>query len=556
MVRPTQLLHAPHQPAATRAAATVLLLRDGPNGPEVLMTRRASNASFAPDAYVFPGGGIDTADTQAHHHAQRRPTQNDELLTQAIAAIREAYEELGILLARHADGRWASDADIATLPRYGDFAAQCAERGLTLAADAVFPLARWTTSRDFGKRFDVPFLVARMPNGQTPVADETEQFEPVWVRPADALTRHAAGNFFIIYPTIRTLERLQAFASVDAVLAACTSEQPWWHSCPRGGYVAGQARYYMEHEAPFGELALVCPDGQIAHQLDWQSDHPVALLKNVQRLTAPNPGFMTGPGTNSYLVGDPATGYIAIDPGPDEPAHQERLWRAAGGRILHIVCTHSHPDHSPGAARLQTLTEQHGQPQPSILGLPSASTAATHSHFVPDRALADGETLHLHGPAPDAPSGVVTHTLRALHTPGHAANHVCLVLEEDGLLFSGDHILNGSTTVVNPPDGNMDDYLRSLDKLTHACAEHHVDFILPAHGHVLGEATAAIAQLKAHRLQREAKVLAAMRALPHGTPDDWVALAYNDVPERLWPVAKRSLLAHVERIDNLGGFNV
>ena len=137
-----------------------------------------------------------------------------------------------------------------------------------------------------------------------------------------------------------------------------------------------------------------------------------------------------------------------------------------------------------------------------------------------------------------------------IHTPGHAANHLCLVLLEDGLLFSGDHILNGSTTVVNPPDGNMTDYLDSLDLLSAVCDAHQIDFILPAHGYVLGEAKTAIAQLKAHRLKREAKVMAVMQAYPDGSLDDWVPLAYDDVNERIWPVAKRSLLAHVERIQS------
>ena len=178
----------------------------------------------------------------------------------------------------------------------------------------------------------------------------------------------------------------------------------------------------------------------------------------------------------------------------------------------------------------------------------SAPKARAHSHFTPDRELNDGELLVLQG-------SHITHTLRVLHTPGHAANHLCLVLEEDGLLFSGDHVLNGSTTVVDPPDGHMNDYLNSLDKLTHACEQDRIEFILPAHGHVLGnlwgqphDARACIGHLKAHRLKREAKILGVMQKHPDGSMDDWVQLAYDDVPPRLWPVAMRSLLAHVERI--------
>jgi recombination protein RecT len=305
----------------------------------------------------------------------------------------------------------------------------------------------------------------------------------------------------------------------------------------------------METESAFGELALVSPDGQIVHTLDWQSTQAVPLLKNVQRLTAPNPGAMTGPGTNSYIVGDADSGYIVIDPGPNDFDHIGRLWRTTQGDIRMIVCTHSHADHSPGALPLQKLCKT----RPPILGLASAPTARSTARFTPDRVLQDGERLVLTTPAisDSGETRVPLHTLRVIHTPGHAANHLCLVLEEDGLLFSGDHILNGSTTVVDPPDGNMNAYLDSLDKLDAACADGGIGFILPAHGYVLGEARAAIAHLKAHRLKREAKIAAAMRQLPEGTPEQWLPLAYDDVPERMWPVAARSLAAHVERIQQL-----
>jgi len=549
MTRASQLLHPSRPPVTPRPAATVLLLRDGPQGVEVLMTRRSMTASFAPGAYVFPGGGIesDDASPETHALARRRPTQDDRLLTQAIAAIRESFEELGVLLARHPDGTHATTADVAAMDRHAPFAAQCAQRGLVLDADGVFVLAHWITDRDLARRFDVPFLVARMPEGQEPVADEKEQFEPVWVRPADALERHRAGQFFIIFPTIRTLERMRAFERVDDVLASCREKKPWFVSCPRAGFIAGKEQRYMEHEPPFGELALVCPDGQMVHHLDWQPDRVVPLLRNVQRVTCGNPGVMTGPGTNSYVIGDPDTGYVVLDPGPEDPEHQERLWRAAGGDVRHIICTHSHPDHSPGARPLQALCERHGK-RPEILGLASRPTARVSSHFEPDRELADGERVIL-------VSDSHRHTLRVIHTPGHAANHLCLVLEEDGLLFSGDHVLNGSTTVIDPPDGHMSDYLDSLERLLDACARDRIEFILPAHGYVLGntfgephDAADVIRRLRAHRLNREAKILAVMRDLPDGTMQDWVERAYDDVPPRMWPVAMRSLLAHVERI--------
>jgi glyoxylase-like metal-dependent hydrolase (beta-lactamase superfamily II) len=275
----------------------------------------------------------------------------------------------------------------------------------------------------------------------------------------------------------------------------------------------------------------------------------VALRGHVLRLTAPNPGAMTGPGTNSYLLGEVKTGYIVIDPGPDDRNHIERLWRAAGGDIRMIVCTHSHPDHCPGAWPLQALCAHH----PPVLGLPSAPTARPNAHFIPERTLTDNERLRLHGNSThrtDA-AGAITHTLRVVHTPGHAANHVCLIIEEDALLLSGDHILNGSTTVIDPPDGNMTRYLESLDRLDAACVEYGIQAILPAHGDVIGNARGAIAWLKAHRLEREARVAQAMRQRPEGSLGDWLALAYDDVPCAMRPIAARSLAAHVERLREL-----
>ncbi len=324
------------------------------------------------------------------------------------------------------------------------------------------------------------------------------------------------------------------------------------------GLISGQPQTFISTDSAYGELLLVgprsdCGSDDDLHRLDWQSVNPVRLLKNVMRLTAPNPGLMTGPGTNSYLVGDAATGFVVIDPGPADPEHLQRLWRAAGGDIRMIVCTHSHADHSPGARPLQALCAAESgvrsQTAPPILGLPSATTARANSFFEPDRLLQNKEliTLIIKGKNPET-----THSLKVIHTPGHAANHLCLVLVEDGLLFSGDHILNGSTTVVDPPDGNMTAYLDSLDTLALACKDHGIEFILPAHGYVLGEAADQISRLIAHRLKREAKVLAVIQAQPNGTMDDWVACAYDDVPPRIWPIAKRSLLAHVERIEALG----
>lgn len=546
MVRPALQLHPARQPVEPRPAATLLWLRPTAAGPEVLLTRRSAKASFLPGVFVFPGGRIDDEDMRAHDLVHDCGDAPPAQLTAALAALRESFEELGVLHALHADGRPLAAADLATIRRDRPLYPQLREQGLRLAATEVRMLARWTTDRGVSpRRFDTAFLVARMPEGQTPVADDAEQFEPVWLRPELALQRNREGGLPLIFPTQRTLQWLAGFNDVDAVLQACAGGRPLWDSCPRGGLVGGKPQRFMESDLPFGELELVCPDGQLEHSLDWQHEHPVPLLRHLRRLTAPNAGVMTGPGTNSYIVGGEAGGYVVIDPGPPDDEHVARLLEATRGQVQAIVCTHSHPDHSPAALLLAQACAALAGKRPPILGLASAPTARAHSRFVPDRELGDGERVRLDDPAHPV-------TLRAIHTPGHAANHLCLVAEEDGLLFSGDHILNGSTTIIDPPDGDMSAYLDSLDALSAACGVGSIRFILPAHGHVMGSAGEAIARLKAHRLAREARVIAAMRRKPDGGPDDWVPLAYADTPTALWPMARRSLLAHVERIRALG----
>lgn len=538
MVRSSFQLYPALDASTPRPAATLLLLRDGAQGIEVLMTKRSPTASFLPGAFVFPGGGLEPADHEAVAPPQ---TGRGASAAEVRAALRETFEELGVLLAVRADGGTPSPREVAKVQRTQPLYPQLAALGLRLATEQVHLLARWVTPQRQTKRFDTAFFVARMPQDQQAVADSAEQFEAVWVRPGDALD----GRFPIVFPTVRTLRWLARHDTVDTVLQACAHGQPLWSSCPRGGLVAGEVERFTEDEPAFGELALVCPGGQLDHALDWQHEKGVPLLRHLQRLTAPNSSRMTGPGTNSYTVGTPASGHIVIDPGPAHAEHVQRLLAMTGGRIEAIVCTHSHADHSPGARPLADACETLTGRRPPVLGLSSAPTARPNSEFRPDRELADGERLRLN-------DGDQPITLRVLHTPGHAANHLCLVLEEDGLLFSGDHVLSGSTTIVDPPDGNMNDYLDSLDRLAAACADEGIEFILPAHGHVIGFAAQAIARLKAHRLAREVKVLAAMRAVPDGDPQDWVAQAYDDTPRSMWPLALRSLAAHVERIRALG----
>jgi glyoxylase-like metal-dependent hydrolase (beta-lactamase superfamily II) len=239
---------------------------------------------------------------------------------------------------------------------------------------------------------------------------------------------------------------------------------------------------------------------------------------------------MTGPGTNSYLVGGgPRNEWAVIDPGPAEAVHIDAILAAAPGSIRWIFATHTHLDHSPGCALLKARTGAvvHGR----IADHPEWQD----SGFAPDVPLAGGERFVLD-------EGV---TLSVVHTPGRASNHLCFRLEEEKTLFTGDHVMQLSTVVINPPDGDMAAYLASLRAL---CRE-DLDWLAPGHGFLMAQPRAAFEKIIAHRLQREAKVEVARRELGDDAAEAaLLARVYDDVPERLHPVALRSLRAHLVKL--------
>jgi glyoxylase-like metal-dependent hydrolase (beta-lactamase superfamily II) len=252
---------------------------------------------------------------------------------------------------------------------------------------------------------------------------------------------------------------------------------------------------------------------------------PVALSERVVRLTAPNPGMMTGPGTNSYLVG--TTALVVVDPGPDDDGHVRALAALGAGRIRGIVVTHTHRDHSPGTAALAALTGA------EVLGFDA------RDGFEPDRAVADGDSVAGEG-----------FSLRALHTPGHASNHLCWLLTEEQMLFSGDHVMGGSTVVISPPDGDMARYLDSLRRLRDL--EPPLATIAPGHGALLDDPAATLDGVIAHRLEREAGVAEALRRAGPATVDEMLGDVYADVRDELLPVARFSLWAHLRKLADEG----
>lgn len=256
-----------------------------------------------------------------------------------------------------------------------------------------------------------------------------------------------------------------------------------------------------------------------------RTGHAQPLAPGLWRVVAPNAGPLTGPGTNTYVVGSERP--AVIDPGCDDAGHLGRVLEIAGGEIDRILCTHSHPDHSPGAGWLRRQTGAR------VFGLPAPDDGYQDPDYAPDAGLLDGQRI-----------AAGEFTLEVIHTPGHASNHVCLLLEETGRLFTGDHLMGGSTVVILPPDGSMRLYLQSLERLRRLPL---VD-LAPGHGAVIERAVDEIDRVIAHRLAREAKLVGALAARASATLDDVLPEVYDDVPPFMHGYARHSLLAHAIKL--------
>lgn len=270
----------------------------------------------------------------------------------------------------------------------------------------------------------------------------------------------------------------------------------------------------------------------------WSTGKTEQLEPLVQRVLAPNPSPYTYTGTQTYIVGGQDR-VAVIDPGPDEPEHIAALLEALDGRtVTAICCTHTHRDHSPAAAPLAMAT---GAPVIGCAALAYAddgprADAAFDTDYAPDRVLRDGEKLT----GPDW-------TLIAVATPGHTSNHLCYSLSESAALFTGDHVMGWSTSVVAPPDGDMAAYMASLDRLYHR--EDRVYY--PAHGPQVDKPRQLVRGMMGHRRQRERQII---RLLEQGVSliADMVPRMYKGVDERLWGAAGRSVLAHLIELEQRG----
>ena len=463
-----------------RPAATLVVLRDAPAGIEVLLTVRPKHLRFMGGATVFPGGAVAAGDRDPRWSEACVPPSDPDTTTACVCALREAFEEVGLLLA---DGpgvpRAASHGGVG-------FLESCLETGTRLRADRLVPGGRWVTPAGSPVRFDAHFFLAEAPAGWSPDPDPSEVAAVGWATPEAALAELASGDALMAPPTIEMLQRLSGLATVADALRAVAAK------------LVGQSGILSTRVSPLVHVVL-----------------------------APNPGLMTGPGTNTYVVGaGGGPGVFVIDPAVPDADYVAEV-AAVAGEVAAILITHRHSDHTGGIAALQ---ERLGRSVP-VRAWGRDPAGGAH----PD-PLADGELLSAGAAA-----------LRALHTPGHASDHVCFHLEASATLFSGDTILGEGTTVIAPPDGDMAAYLASLERLR----DLHVDRIFPGHFRPLDGGRDVIDGYLAHRRARERLILDALADGPV-TIDQVVARAYVDTPAELHPAAALSALAHLEMLAREG----
>ena len=542
------------KPVLPRKAASLIVLRDAPGGPEVLLLRRAEKPGDQNSgACVFPGGLLDAADA-GHHElcqglddasASQRLGLAEQGLGYWIAAVRECFEEAGLLFASDADGQQIQlDAhnadDIVALRRalhanQTGMAEVCSRLQVKLDAGALAYYSHWMTPAGMPKVFDTRFFVTLAPIEQTARHDGAETVELLWLTPAQALDK--ARGLKLMNVTSHTLKHLASFSTAQAAIDAARAQSRVPLIRPRLGRGPKGRTPVMPGEWSYAEIGRLDPQGLASTSTELTPGVGVWLSPRVLRVTADNGSMMTGPGTNAYFIGAPGSdSWALLDPGPDDAAHVQALLAAAPGKITRILVTHTHKDHSPAVAAIKAAIMAANK---ADSGAPSFGRVAAYPEwqdatFIPDHVLGDGDVLQLG-------EGV---TLHAVHTPGHASNHLCYWLEEEKLLFTGDHLMQGSTVVINPPDGDMAVYLASLRKLF----DLPLEWLAPGHGFLIDEPHEVVKKTIAHRLAREAKVLAAVAA--QGPADDatLVATVYADTPPKLHAMALRSLRAHLHKL--------
>ena len=536
-----------------RPAATLILVRDSAAGMEVLLGEKTSKVNFAAGAFVFPGGALDDLDYGDNFNISGK--LNDDQANQIlgvsdgglnywIAAIRECFEEVGVLFAASSSGEMLSENEYSTFQSSNrkkldrgevTFHEILRDAELSLEVDRLHYLSRWVTHAGSPRRYDTRFFIARMPNGQIAQHDGGELVGHRWAKPEEALKLSSKGELNLMFPTQKTLEKLTEFREVEEALSYTLNAPPVTPMKPRLTTGIGGKKLLLPGDFAYAEAGKLDPKQLGTVSRDIQAGVAVQIDKRVKRLTAPNASIMTGPGTNTYILGDDANGYLVIDPGPEDTKHIDLIRDLTSNRVKWVLCTHTHIDHSPGAALINRSMGAR------IYGRLADDMHRQDSSFIPDEQLSGGSKTNFGDLKIDI-----------LHTPGHASNHLCFLFEEARMLFTGDHIMQGSTVVINPPDGDMSAYFSSLNNLY----DYQFDWIAPGHGFLMDNPHEVVNRLLIHRQKRETKIVNALSTLKAGTIDELVVRAYDDVSETLHQLAKRSLLAHLIKLLKEGRVNM
>lgn len=475
-----------------RPAATVILARDGAAGMEVFMMQRTHGADFNAGAFVFPGGAVDRADSSAASaacctglddaQASRRLGLKEGGLAYWVAAIRECFEEAGLLLACDGQGELIELKEPDTIARFATLRRQlnageltmagaCHVHGLRLAADRLAYFSHWTTPVFAPRRYDTRFFVAAAPTVQTPSHDNSETIDHLWIRPADALERQRTGEFTLAFATIRTLTTLAGFRNIQALLdhAHAPRAIPAWLAWPATGSL-GRCLLVQE-DAAYAEVCKLDPAGSGAASCELLPGVVTRLSEWVRRIAAPQSG------RHAYLLGS-GDDIAVIDPGTASDSQVQALLEKADGRIRWILVTHAHADQLRAALLLKKRTGA------QLMGPPSSGVEEQEARAALDRVLAAGERLALAGC-----------TLRVMRMPANAGERLCYLLGDERILFTGDCVVQGESAEIAPPDGDMGACLASL----RALQKEDIAYLAPGRGFLMDKPHERIERLIADR---------------------------------------------------------
>ncbi|QQS47532.1 MAG: MBL fold metallo-hydrolase [Acidobacteriota bacterium] len=487
----------PPVPATPKDAAAMILLRD-PEDPKVFWVKRARTLRFMASYHAFPGGQRDEADAEV-------PVREGERITDAVmrvAAIREIFEETGILIAEGVER--ISSSRLAELRRQLcedliTFRDLLESEGLVIDPHRLTEAPRWVTPATMPRRYDTRFYAAWLPEGQETHVIPGELEEGEWLRPHEALQRWIDGGCVIVTPI---------FAALQALAEDIENFVERMFSIPQ------EERDHLESRVEMRYGFYLC-----------------ALR---------TPTIPPATHTNCYVIGGDEM--VVIDPGSPYPDQQAVLDRnierflAEGRRIREILITHLHPDHIGG---VNHLVEKFRLP----VAAHRLTAEAIGDQVRVDRFIEDDELIELK----EEKSGL-TWRLRALWTPGHARGHLSFYEERTGTLITGDCVVGFGTVVIAPPEGDMREYMDSLRRYLELP---RLTALMPGHGPVIADARAKIEEYIAHRREREANILKAVDEGASSLPGI-VEKVYTDVPQAMHKLAEQSVLAHLEKLEAEG----